>query len=145
MDSSDSPAVSAQAELPTLQPEFAAPLAPLKIGRCPIKSENIDPLTLEPTLCPMPKLDLINPPVFGDQFKLKPYPITKEDEPLDRNTRFTFKLDAPPSQPALDLRLRFDKATSFDLNFNGQPVEMSLNPRKCNSKARAGLCFRVGF
>jgi hypothetical protein len=34
------------------------------------------------------------------------------------------------------LRLRFDKATSFDLNFNGQPVEMSLNPRKCNSKAR---------
>jgi hypothetical protein len=93
----------------------------------------------------MPKLDLINPPVFGEQFKLKPYPITKEDEALDRNTRFTFKLEATPSQPALDLRLRFDKATSFDLNFNGQPVEMSLNPRKCNSKARAGLCFKVGF
>lgn len=146
MDSSDSPSYSpadaAPVELPNLQPEFAAPL---KIGRCPAHSQNIDPLTLEPKICSMPKLDVINPPVFGDQFTLKPYPLTREDEIIGRNSKFSFKVDTPAPQPGLDLRMRFDKLTSFDLNLNGQPVEMSLNPRKCGAKGRGGLCFRIRF
>lgn len=149
MDSSDShsdsrssrPAEAASAD-PLLQPEFAAHL---KIGRCPANSQDIDPQTLEPRICSMPKIDMINPPVFGDQFTLKPYPLTKEDEIIGRNSKFSFKVDTPAPQPGLDLRLRLDKLISFDLNLNGQPVEMSLNPRKCGAKGRAGLCFKVRF
>ncbi len=141
MDSSDSSAPS-PVELPNLQPEFAAPL---KIGRCPANSQNIDSLTLEPTNCSMPKIDAIGPLGFGDQFMLKPYPMTKEDEIIGRNSKFSFNVDTPAPHPGLDLRLRLDKLISFDLNLNGQPVEMSLNPRKCGAKGRAGLCFKVRF
>lgn len=139
---SDSPAEAPSAERPLIQPEFAAPL---KIGRCPANSQNIDVKTLEPTNCSMPKIDAIGPLVFGEQFMLKPYPMTKEDEIIGRNSKFSFKVDTPAPHPGLDLRLRLDKLTSFDLNFNGQPVEMSLNPRKCGAKGRAGLCFKVRF
>ncbi|CAN5513328.1 hypothetical protein BH11CYA1_BH11CYA1_27430 [soil metagenome] len=145
MQSSDrpaSPSAAASIELPVLQPEFAAPL---KLGRCNGNSQDFDPQTLELKQCQTPKVDTANTSAIPEHFQLKPYPLIKDNEPINRNLNFSFKLDVPPPQPTLDLRLRFDRATTFDVNFNGQPGEMSLNPRKCGSKARAGLCFKMGF
>ena len=140
--SPDSPANAASVELPLLQPEFAAPL---KIGRCPAKSQIIDPKTLEPTNCSIPKIDVTNPRVFGEQLTIKPFPISREDEIIGRNSKFSLKLETPEPKPDLDLRMKFNRLTTFDLVLNGRPVEMSLNPRKCGGKGRTGLCFKYTF
>lgn len=137
-DRSDNAKGTATAELPVLQPEFAAPL---KLGRCPI-----DPKTLEPMLCSNPKLDSVDLSKFDDQFRDKAiFPLIKDDPALLRTQTNSFKLDLPAAPPHLDLRFKIDKITSFDLNFNGRPAEMSLNPRKCGTKARAGFCLKMGF
>lgn len=64
-----------------------------------------------------------------------------------RVTDNRLNLDMGPRapQPGEDLRLKLDRIITFDLNMQGQPVEIGLNPRKCNLKARTGLCVRMKF
>jgi len=80
--------------------------------------------------------------------KIKSSPILDlSNQQTDSNTRdFRFNLNIVPRvAPDLDLRQRLDRVITVDLNFQGQPAEMSLNTRKCHLNARTGICFRMKF
>lgn len=50
---------------------------------------------------------------------------------------------AKPQEPFADLRQRLDRVVTFQLQLGEQPLEMSLNTKRCGMRSRVGLCFTL--
>jgi hypothetical protein len=50
---------------------------------------------------------------------------------------------AKPQAPLVDLRQRLDRAVTFQLQLGEQPLEISLNTKRCGMRSRVGLCFTL--
>lgn len=50
---------------------------------------------------------------------------------------------AKPQAPLVDLRQRLDRAVTLQLQLGEQPLEISLNTKRCGMRSRVGLCFTL--
>ncbi len=163
MDSSETLSDNNKHEMQTpeptvLVPEFT-PLTcaggPFKPGskECQAPKLNLSPLSdteraaIDRTIKDLPDLSVEN----SNNFKLnKPLdfnnpPYTLHSPGTGPDHRLNLEMGPRAPQPGGDLRLKLDRIITFDLNMQGQPVEIGLNPRKCHLKARAGFCVRMKF